>query len=1047
MHQLKKILIVFSILVFTSPLFAAKQAEVALQRAGDLQTLLAGGFDVTGVSDGGLASVILFDDDEENRLRETGFRYFISQQDIGAWLAARNRREGPDRDDMGGYRTFAEMVEELNDLHDEYSDIVSEPVSIGQSIEENEIWAIKISDNPEYEDDDEPEVLLTSLIHPREGITAEVIFNFAHYLVENYGEDQRVTDIVNDREIWLIPCHNPDGYLYNEQLWEESNPDRRVFGMWRKNRRHNEDGSYGVDLNRNWGYMWGYDNEGSSSRPSDPTYRGAEAFSEPETQAVREFINEHDFGITIYFHAWGNLVLYPFGYDYLQPEHRSILTAISKKMIVDSDYLYGTGWEVIYPTNGDSDDWIYMSDEHDQMFPFTIEAGNRNDYFWAPPNRFEQLVGENLESCLIAAEYCDEPARILLPPQPVGVTAVANHEGGAIITWEETEDDINPAVSYNIRAFLPDEPFFDEIEEDQEIWEMINFRESYADPHSDPVCFHVIDDADMATLTLNEEIVAPETFWAWIDSYWRLSYHRIALEVSTDGFSWEALPGEDTEDLIMNDHNLGPGVGGDTDGWIRTSWDTGEYAGEIVKFRFRYYKFEHNLNYEVGYIDDIGPLPSYEWREVLAEDIQNLDWTDDDHGIEDGVLYQVQAVDADGDVSFWSVPAAIEEGTSLVDIPLRLGWSIISSPVIPIDCDITAIFKNFVEKDVLQLVKDAEGNFYYPVYNNFNGIGDWDPLQAYQVKLNSSSELTIEGYYMEEDTPIPLESGWSLITYLPEQPMDAEYALSSISENLIVAKDGNGRFWLPAWEFNNIPEMHRCEGYFVNLDDDDTLIYPDADFGESFTDRETYSNQSDFSSPSPDNHSILLRFNTPSESGTIDLIDGDGNISGSITVTEGQMMTGIAAWGELSEGGSGLSDNESFNLILRGNEYRIDRSLSFTLIEGDAAYRTNGISILDVDLDAALQPVEHNIISAYPNPFNSSSRLSYSLFEQSEIKLSIFDAAGRLIEVAASGKRSQGCHYVEWNAKDLSSGLYIARLEVNARGKSSLTQTKLLLIR
>ncbi|MCF7809524.1 T9SS type A sorting domain-containing protein [bacterium] len=1044
MHPVKKILIIFSILALTSPLFAAKQAEVALQRSGDLRTLRIGGFDVIDVSDGGLASVILYNDDEEYRLRETGLRYFISQQNIGAWLAARNRHEGPDRDDMGGYRTFAEMVEELNNLHDEYGEIVGEPISIGQSIEENEIWAIKISDNPEHEDDSEPEVLLTSLIHAREGITAEVIFDFAHYLVENYGEDQRVTDIVNDREIWLIPCHNPDGYLYNEQIYEES--DHEELGMWRKNRRHNEDDSWGVDLNRNWGYMWGFDDEGSDDRPADNCYRGAEAFSEPETQAAREFINEHDFGITIYFHSYGNLALYPLGYDYIQPEHRSILTALAKKMTVDSDYLYGTGWEAIYPTNGDSDDWIYMSEEHDQIMPFTIEIGSRIDHFWPSPNRFEQLTSENLESCLIAAEYCDEPARILSPPQPVGVTAVTNHDGGTNIRWEETEDEINPAVSYNIRAFLPGDPFIDEIEEDQEIWKMVNCRESYADPHTDPVCFQVLDSEDMATLTLNEEIVAPETFYAWIDLYWRLSYHRIALEVSTDGFSWEALPGEDTEDLIMNDHNLGPGVGGDTDDWIRTSWNTGDYAGEMVKFRFRYYRFDHNLNYEVGYIDDIGPLPSHEWREVLAEDIQNLNWIDDDHSIEDGVLYQVQAVDADGDVSYWSVPTAIEEGTALIDIPIRLGWSLISSPVIPIDCDITAVFRNFTEKDILMFVKDENGNFYAPLFDEFNGIGNWNPLQAYQVKLNRSEELTIEGHYQEEDTPIPLERGWRLITYLPEHSMDAQDALSSISENLDIAKDGSGNFWLQEWDFNNLPDMHRCEGYFIYLDDDDTLIYPDADFAESFN-RETYSNQSNFDSPSPDNHSVLMRFNAPSEASTIDLLDSDGNVSGSISISEGQMMAGIAAWGELSEGGVGFTENEGFNLILRGDNYRTDRLLSFELIEGDDAYKVNGISVLDVDLGAALQPVECNVISAYPNPFNSSSRLNYSLGEQSVVKMSIFDAAGRLIEVVASGKRSQGQHYIEWNAKGLSSGLYIARLEVNARGKSSLTQTKLLLIR
>jgi murein tripeptide amidase MpaA len=92
------------------------------------------------------------------------------------------------------------------------------------------------------------------------------------YLLENYGTDPEATYLVDNREMYFVPCFNPDGYEYNRQT------DPNGGGMWRKNRRNNG-GSYGVDLNRNFGYMWGYDDLGSSPIPSSETYRGPSAFS------------------------------------------------------------------------------------------------------------------------------------------------------------------------------------------------------------------------------------------------------------------------------------------------------------------------------------------------------------------------------------------------------------------------------------------------------------------------------------------------------------------------------------------------------------------------------------------------------------------------------------------------------------------------------------------------------------------------------------------------------------------------------------------------
>jgi hypothetical protein len=131
-----------------------------------------------------------------------------------------------------------------------------------------------------------------------------------NYLTTNYGSDSRVTDLLNTVEVWIVPVGNPDGYQYTFTTER----------LWRKNLRDNNgDGQIavgdGVDINRNFPSHWGYDNEGSSPSGSDDTYRGSAPGSEPETQAVMDFISNNDFKFILSYHTYSNLILYPWGWQ------------------------------------------------------------------------------------------------------------------------------------------------------------------------------------------------------------------------------------------------------------------------------------------------------------------------------------------------------------------------------------------------------------------------------------------------------------------------------------------------------------------------------------------------------------------------------------------------------------------------------------------------------------------------------------------------------------------------------------------------------------
>lgn len=172
--------------------------------------------------------------------------------------------------------------------------------------------------------------------------------------------------------------------------------------MWRKNRRDNGDGTFGVDLNRNWGYAWGYDDFGSSPDPSSNTYRGAGPFSEPETQILREFINAHDFAVIANYHSYGNIYLNPWGYrkDVFCPD------VVTYAPMLDSLFSFNGYeiWAYLYPGNREVLDWQYGEQfEKRKSICFLPEVGPPEWYFWPPVAAIPILCEENLEANLFFA--------------------------------------------------------------------------------------------------------------------------------------------------------------------------------------------------------------------------------------------------------------------------------------------------------------------------------------------------------------------------------------------------------------------------------------------------------------------------------------------------------------------------------------------------------------------------------------------------------------------------------------------------------------------
>ena len=294
---------------------------------------------------------------------------------------------------IAAYHSAETLEQDLRNLADSKPEI-AELREIGRSLENRPIWALRIGERR----DCEHKLLFMGCHHAREWVSVEVPYLLAEHLVTNANQPP-IRQWLQKGEIWVAPMVNPDGHEFS----------RTQDRLWRKNRRTNVDGSIGVDPNRNYGYMWGTLNINTSSHvPSDQTYVGPRAFSEPETQAVRNLVARELFRGVITYHSFSQLILYPWGYT-LEPipdsSDASTMTKLAKRMQQLIRGVHGTTYtpqqsSQLYLTAGDTTDWTYG----EYGIPsFTIELrpdSIQNGGFILPPDQIQPTFEENLPAAM-----------------------------------------------------------------------------------------------------------------------------------------------------------------------------------------------------------------------------------------------------------------------------------------------------------------------------------------------------------------------------------------------------------------------------------------------------------------------------------------------------------------------------------------------------------------------------------------------------------------------------------------------------------------------
>jgi len=397
-----------------------------------------------------------------------------------------------------------------------------------------------------------------------------------------------------------------------------------------------------------------------------------------------------------------------------------------------------------------------------------------------------------------------------------------------------------------------------------------------------------------------------------------------------------------------------------------------------------------------------------------------------------------------------------------ITLNFNQGWNCFSINVIPDIADIDSVMKPIVDK--ILIVKDDNGRVYIPQYN-INQIGKIDFKEGYQACLKQAVSLNVTGQAVDPSTPIELPAGWSLISYLPDIPMDIDSALASIIEHLIIAKDCNGNSYIPYYNIDQIDKMYPGQGYWVCLSAPDTLVYPSDDssvenmFVEKFECKclnKTLTEHFQFTSGTGENATVVITTDTnPSYSDGAALENGDeigvfttnGLCCGAV-VWEG-VNTAIPLWADNSQTDSldGFRTGDTLFYHVWKKNADVEYLASVSYREGNpVVYQANGISVLtnlvadlsrqytSVTMNRRDRPGSFALMQNYPNPFNPVTEIQFEIPKNSFVLLKIYNVLGQEIKTLMNEKKTAGIYRISWDGRDrygqlVKSGVYFYHLK------------------
>ncbi len=324
------------------------------------------------------------------------------------------------------FRTYEQLKSAMQELAAKHPNLV-ELVDIGDSSEKvagtanRDILALRLTSTSAADGGnsvavaDRPRVMYIGGEHAREIANPELLMRWVDQLVKGYGTDPEATALLDGRVITVVPMMNPDGHAVIEGGYAGTAGGNLM-------QRKNTAAPSGTDLNRNYDYKWG--GPGASSNPRSDTYRGAAAASEPEVQAIQNYVLKEKPSVFIDWHSYSRLNLFPWGYTKDPAPHAAGLEAIARRFSTFNHYTPQQSIK-LYPTNGTSKDWVYGTLG---SAAFTVETG---DTFHQGDKEFAESWAANSPVMTYAAKIADAPYDRAKAPDTLDVH-VTGTPGGSV---------------------------------------------------------------------------------------------------------------------------------------------------------------------------------------------------------------------------------------------------------------------------------------------------------------------------------------------------------------------------------------------------------------------------------------------------------------------------------------------------------------------------------------------------------------------------------------------------------------------------------------
>ena len=312
----------------------------------------------------------------------------------------------PEQDAL--YHNYKELEADMRSLAARAPDLVS-IFSIGKSTLGKELWAVRLMKGAGgVQPSRKPGIVFLGTHHAREHLSTEVPLLLAKHLIDNRA-DPEIARLLETRDIYFVPMVNPDGV--------EHDIEGGKYHMHRKNMSRNADGSTGVDLNRN--YAWGWGGGGASADPKDDTYRGPAAFSEPESRAVKAFVEARpNLKVMISYHTFSELILYPWGGSnehVADPKARAAFQTMAGELAKMTGYTPEQSSD-LYIATGDTCDWAWGAKG---IYAFTFELTPKfmwDGGFYPGATAVQKTFQANIRPALYLIDLSDDPLRAIKGP-------------------------------------------------------------------------------------------------------------------------------------------------------------------------------------------------------------------------------------------------------------------------------------------------------------------------------------------------------------------------------------------------------------------------------------------------------------------------------------------------------------------------------------------------------------------------------------------------------------------------------------------------------